>query len=252
MALTGTDRGTGTHNSSATTFTITPGSNLTAESLAVVCIAADNAHSGGTQFTTFTVTDTKGNSWIQRQLALIDPGAANAGQVGGMFTCNMGQTPVTTGDTLTVTFDTATTAKTWTLMEVTAAAGFTPIFVTSGTGTGGTGTTSPTITTGSITSGDMVVAALFLEAGTTEVITQDGDSTNGSWSTQQTAEIGSTTSGSNIASQRKVTTGTATQTYNPTLSILGDLCLAWMQINEQRRDSPPILTGRMINQILVQ
>ena len=232
MALTGTDRGTGTNNSSATTFTLSPASNFTAGSIAVIAIAADNAHSGGTQYTTWTVTDTLGNTWTRRQTALIDPGAANAGHVGAFFDTVMDGGVLQTSTTITVTFDTASTAETWTLMEVIGASGTTPTFVTSGTGTSGTGTTSPTITTGSIRSGDMVIGGLFLEAGTTETITQDGDSTNGSWSTQQTAEIGSTTSGSNIATQRKVVTATATQTYNPTLGIAGDLCLAWVQYRE--------------------
>lgn len=238
MALAGTDRGSGTHNSSSTTLVITPGSNLTAEALAVVCAAFDNSGSGGAA-QTVTVTDSLGHNWDVRQHPIVDPGAANAGQEGIIATAPMGVNPLTTSNTITVTIGTAAVAKTWTLMEVTAAAGFTPVYVTGGIGTSGTGTTSPTITTGSITSGDMVVAGLFLEAGTTETITQDADATNGSWSTQQTAEIGSTTSGSNIASQRKVVTGTATQTYNPTLGILGDLALGWISINEQQRDRPP-------------
>lgn len=233
MALTGTDRGTGTHNTAATSFTAVPASNF-ADGMAVMCIAADNAASSGVQFGTWTVTDTKGNTWTLRQNALVDPGAASAGQAGAIFTTPQNGGLLTTGDTITVSFGSDTpTAKTWTLMEVTAGAGNTVGYVTGGVGTGGTGTTSPTITTGTIPVGDMAIAALFLEAGTTEVVTGDADTTNGSWSTKQTAQIGTTTSGSVCSTQRKVqtTTGSA-QTYNPTLSILGDLCLAWIELTE--------------------
>ena len=247
MSLTGTDRGTGTHNTSATSFTLSPASNFTggAASVALLCVAADNAAGSGLAFGTFTVSDNAGGSpvWTRRQTALIDPGAANAGHVGAIFE-RVGGTAMTTSTVITVSFGSdAPTAKTWTLMELNASAtGGTPQYVTGNVGTGGTGTTSPTITTGTIGINHMVVAALFLEAGTTETITQDGDSTNGSWSTQQTNEIGSTTSGSNIASQRKVVTAAATQTYNPTLGILGDLCLAWVEYQEAQTVTPDLAT----------
>jgi hypothetical protein len=231
VALTGTDRGTGTHNTSATSFTLSPASNFTAGAMAVLCVANDNSGSAGA-VQVINVTDSLGNTWTRRASPIIDPGAANAGQEGGIYTTPQNGGTLQTGTVITVTFANNTVAKTWTLMEVTAGAGKVVRYVTSGIGTGGTGTTSPTITTGSITNGRMVIAALFLEAGTTETITQDADTTNGTWSAQQTAEIGSTTSGSNIASQRKVVTATATQTYNPTLGIAGDLCLAWIELRE--------------------
>lgn len=229
MALTGTNRGGNSNNTSSTTFTLITAQSLAAGSLAVLCVAVDNSATSGNAHSTFTVTDTLGNTWTRRAAALIDPGAANAGHEGAIFTTPQDGGTIVSGTTITVTFGTAATAKTMTLTEVSGTAG-TPTFVTSGVGTGGTGTTSPTITTGSIPDGDMVIAALFLEAGVTQTITQDSDTTNGSWSTQQTFEIGSTTSGSNIASQFKVVTATGTQTYNPTLGLAGDLCLAWVQI----------------------
>lgn len=235
MALTGTDRGTGTHNSSATSFTLSPSGNFAAGSMGVLCVSADNSAASGVG-QTITITDTIGNTWTRQINALNNPGQ-NLGVEGGIFTTPQNIGPLQTGTTITVTFANATTAKTWTLMEVVAAAGARPVVITasSGTGTSGTGTTSPT--TGAIAAqnfppGRMLIAALFLEAGTSETITQDGDSSSGTWSTQQTAEVGATTSGSNIASQRKIITARATQTYNPTLSIAGDLCLGWIVIHE--------------------
>lgn len=234
MALTGTDRGSGTHNTAATSFTATPGSNLTAGAMAVMVIASDNAGSVGAAMATFTVTDTKSNTWTRRQSPINDPGSANQGTEGAIFTTPQNGGALTTGDTITVSFGSDTpTAKTWTLMEVTAGAGNTVTYVTGGTGTSGTGTTSPTITTGTITDTNMVIAALFIEAGTAMVITQDGDSTNGSWSAQQNAQIGSGAAGQCVASQRKVVSATATQTYNPTLSASPfDLALAWIELRE--------------------
>lgn len=249
MALTGTDRGSGNHNTGALSFGFAPGSNLTAGALAVLCLAADNANATGPGASSvITVTDTKLNVWTRRCTGIIDPGNASAGQEGAIFTTDQAVGTLTTGDTITVTFAQSTTAKTWTLMEVTGSVGV-PTFKSQNVGTGGTGTTSPTITTSaSVTVGQMVIAALALEAGTTETITQDGDTTNGNWSAQQTNEIGSTTGGSNIASQRKVQTTTAsTQTYNPTLGILGDLCLMYIIVGEDSISTPslgePTLTG---------
>ena len=237
MALTGTDRGTGTHNTSSATLDVVPASNFAA-GMAVLVVAMDNPASGND---ITGVTDTKGNTWTIRQSPLIDPGAAAAGQQGIIATTPQNGGLLTTGDTITVAISVAKVAKTWTLMQVSGSVG-TPTYVTGAIGTSGTGGTSPTITSGSIANGDMIVAGLVLEAGTTETITQDADSTNGSWSAQQTAEIGSTTSGSNVASQRKVVTAAATQTYNPTLGIAGDLALAWIQIHEALGIAPALLS----------
>jgi hypothetical protein len=233
MSLTGANRGDGTDNAAQPAIQILPTSNFTAGAMAVLCVSSDNPASGND---INSVTDTLGNTWTKRQSPVIDPGAAAAGHQGAIFTTPQDGGTLTTSTLITIIWGANKTAKTWVLMEVVGSAGV-PTYVTGNIGTGGTGTTSPTITTGSITSGDMVIAMLALEAGTTETITQDGDSTNGAWSAQQTREVGSTTSGSNIASQRKVVTATATQTYNPTLGIAGDLCLAWIQIHETVTES---------------
>jgi hypothetical protein len=63
-------------------------------------------------------------------------------------------------------------------------------------------------------------------------ITPDADTTNGSWSTQQSTAQGTTTNGIAVASQRKVVTATATQTYNVTLDNVADCILGWIQLTE--------------------
>lgn len=239
MAITGTDRGTGTNNTSATTFTLSPASNFAAGSWAVIVIAANNANTSGTAYSTFTVTDSLGNVWRRRISPLYDPGAANAGVEGGIFTTDMNAGVLTTGTTITVTFNVASTAEAWTLMEIVpTSAMFAIDYVTGGVNTGAASTT-PTVTTSSITSGDIVIGGLFNEQGTGQTVTGDADATNGSWSTQQTAEIGTTAAGMTVSSQRKVVTATATQTFNPTLGTSSDVILGWIALTEVARQYPP-------------
>lgn len=233
MALTGTDRGTGKHQTSASSFTLNPGSNFTAGALAVLCIAADNSSTGGSTNNISSVTDSLGNLWRARQLPIFDNGSASAGVQGGIFTTDQSAGTLQTGTTVTVSFGAATVAKTWTLMEVTAAAGSQALVLTGANATGQAGSSAPTVTTGTIEVGDMVIAMVAMEAGTTQTFTSDADTTNGTWSAAQYNEIGSSSSGSAIGSQRKVQTTTAsTQTFNPTLGLPCDLICSWISVRE--------------------
>lgn len=231
MAITGTDRGTGSDNTAALTFTLSPASNFSSGTLAVLVVAVDNADTRGEAHSTFTVTDTSGNTWTLRISPLYDPGAASTGIEGAIFTTAQNGGTLTTGTTITVTFDASTTAKAWTLMEVAPTSGYAITYVTGASGAG-IATNTPSITTGSITSGNMVIGGMFNEYGTTQVVTEDADTSNGSWSTQQTAAVGSAASGITVASQRKVVTATATQTYNPTLSLFSDVIMGWIELSE--------------------
>lgn len=233
MALTGTDRGTGKHQTSASSFTLNPGSNFTAGALAVLCIAADNSSTGGSTNNISSVTDSLGNLWRARQLPIFDNGSASAGVQGGIFTTDQSAGTLQTGTTVTVSFGAATVAKTWTLMEVTAAARSQALVLTGANATGQPGSSGPTVTTGTIAVGDMVIAMVAMEAGTTQTLTSDADTTNGTWSAAQYNEIGSSSSGSAIGSQRKVQTTTAsTQTFNPTLGLPCDLICSWISVRE--------------------
>jgi hypothetical protein len=238
MALTGTNRGTGTHNTGSTSFGLSPGSNFAASTMAVLCVAADNSASGGSSNNITDVTDSLGNTWIRRQLPIFDNGAASAGVQGVIATCMQERGLLTTGTTITVSFGATTTAKTWTLTQVAAGTGLVPVYKTGGAqGTGQSGTTAPTYTTGSITNTNLIVAAIFMESGTTQAInTDDSDGSNGAWgnsSVSQYAEVGSTTAGSCIASNFKTVTATATQTYNLTLAATADTIAAYVEIQEE-------------------
>lgn len=250
MAITGTDRGTGTNNTGATTFTLSPASNLAAGSWAVLVVAADNAHTNGAAFSTFAVTDTLGNVWTRRISPLYDPGGAKAGVEGGIFTTDMNAGVLTTGTTITVTFNASSTAEAWTLMEIVPTSAMFAIAFVTGAVNAGAATASPTVTTSSITSGDMVIGGLFNEQGTGQTVTGDADTTNGNWSTQQTNEIGTTAAGMTVSSQRKVVTSTATQTFNPTLGTSSDVILGWIALTEVARQYPP--DARALQPIVAQ
>lgn len=230
MALAGTDRGVGVSNTATLTFTLSPSGNFATGSMAVLTVAADNGGSSGAHNLT-GVSDSLGNTWTLRQSPLNDPGAASAGVQGVIATTNQNIGPLQTGTVITVTFgNTSSVVRAWTLQEITCAAGKFVFYV--GGNVSGAFTTAPTLTTASITSGDAVVAALFIEQGTGNAITGDADVSNGSWSAQQTTSVGTTTSGIGVASQRKIVSGTATQTYNPTHSVVGDGILAYIQLRE--------------------
>jgi hypothetical protein len=224
VALTTTNRGTGTHNTGASSFTLSPGSNCTAGALVALCVAADNSSSGGSTNDFTTVTDTLGNTWTKRQSPVFDNGAASAGVQGAIYTTDQAVGTLQTSTVITVNFGSSPVAKTWTLTEITPGAGRTASFRTGGDkSAGATGTALTMGASASLASGECILAAFFIEAGTTQTLSAaDTDTTNGSWSTNQYAEIGSTTSGSVIVSQAKVVTGAGAQTYDVTLGISSD------------------------------
>jgi hypothetical protein len=230
MALTATDRGTGSNNSSSTSMTFAPSSNMTAGALGVLCIALDNAGaSGSTAAAPTSFIDAKGNTWTRRQDAIFDPGAASAGVELAIYTATL-TAALLTSDTSTINWASAVSvgAKAWTLREITAGANKFASYVSGGVNTGAT-TGTPTVTTGSITSGDCVIGAGGAESADTWA--GDADTTNGSWSTHQHTGVGSGNSGMSVTSQAKVVNATGTQTYNPTLTS-ADCILAWIQVTE--------------------
>lgn len=226
MAITVTDRGTGTHNTGATSFTLSPASNFAVGAMAVLLVSADNSSSAGSTNDFGAVTDTLGNTWTLRQAPIFDNGAASAGIQGAIYTTPQNGGAIQTGTVITVNFGSSPVAKVWAIKEVIAGAGESLAYGTGGVNAGAT-TGVPTVTTGTITNGDLVVGGGFKED--VDTWTGDADVTNGSWSVQQHTTIGTTTSGVAITAQHKVVTATATQTYNPTLTS-ADCILAWISI----------------------
>lgn len=228
--ITGTDRGSGSTNTgSQNTLVVTPGSNFSPRSWAVLFVAYDNSGTNGADPFS-AITDSAGNVWTSRQNSLNDPGAASAGIAVRVFTSDMSVKKLTTGDTITVSFGGITTvARAWALHEVKPGASRVISYVTGGQASQTSAT--PSITTGSITSGDIVLAGVGREGNTAP--TGDADSSSGTWSAVLGSRVGTTTSGAEIVTQRKVVTGTATQTYNPTFGgTSADGCNVWIQLTE--------------------
>lgn len=229
MALTVTDRGTGGSEPSTTSLVATPGSNFTAGALAVLKVAYDNSGTNGAD-PYVSISDTKGNTWTARQAADRDPGAANAGVCGRIFTTPQNGGTLTTSDTVTISFGAVTVpAQTYAFEEWTGPTG-TPEYVTGGTATG-LGA-APSVTTSSITSGNGVSAMAGVEWGSGGV--EDGDTTNGSWTTMQQSfsATGAADSHVFIISQGKTTTATSTQTYNTSNAGGLDWVALWIEIRE--------------------
>jgi hypothetical protein len=103
MTITVTARGTGGNSTTATSIAIVPASNFAAGTFAVLCLSYDNSGtSGADPFS--SISDDAQNTWVSAQASLNDPGAANAGNTGRIFTSQMQTKKLTTGDTITVSF----------------------------------------------------------------------------------------------------------------------------------------------------
>ena len=227
MALVGANIGTGGNTTAATTIGIVPPISFSSNTLAVLALAYDNSGTQGADPFS-SINDNAGNTWTSRLNGLNDPGAASAGSTLRIFTSFVAS--LTTSNTITVTFTTNTTAKSWTLTQFSSnTANFIADYLSSGTPATGTSTT-PTIAALSMTSGDAIFGAMANEGNAT--ITADSDTTNGSWSTQQTVNNGTGTSGMQVASQYKIVNATGNQTYNLTLSASGDWVIGAIRIRE--------------------
>lgn len=224
MGLTGTNRGSGSHNSSSTSFTLSPTSNFSAGSWAVIVVVADNGGGGSNDFT--SVTDDAGNTWTLRRTPV--RGTSSLDGVQGLIaTTNMAVGALTTSSVITVSTTNNATAKVWGLIEVSSSGG-TISYLQGANGTSGTGT-AISVVTSSITNGNIVIGLAGIERGSTTFLA-DSDSTNGSWSTSQTATVGSTSSGMAFNSQFKVVNATGTQTYNVTASGASDFVSCWIEL----------------------
>jgi hypothetical protein len=229
-ALTVTARGTGNDATSGTTIAVLPNGTIAVGSMGVLVLAIDNAGSGGaTAASPATFTDAKSNLWTRRINPIYDPAGVSAGVETAYYTAPI-TTALLSSDSSTITFagGVSVASSAWAFWEVIPAANFMVSYITGAAGTGGASGT-PTVTTSSITSGDAVIGGGGAESADTWA--GDADTTNGTWATHQHTAAGTGTSGMSVTSQSKVVTGTATQTYNPTLTSV-DQILGWIQVRE--------------------
>jgi hypothetical protein len=185
--------------------------------MGVIAAASKNSGSGGsTKVWPNSITDSVGNTWTQRLTALYDPGAASAGCEVSIYTAPI-TVAIGVNDSIVVNYDAAvsTSGRNATIYEFVPAAGTTYSYNTNGN-TAGSATGSPTLTTSSLNSGDVVIGVACSEG--TDTFVADSDTSNGSWSTQMTSTAGTGSTDASEATQYKITTGSGTQTYNPTLT----------------------------------
>lgn len=223
-------RGTGNDATSGTTISVAPSGTLAVGSMGVMVLATNNAGSAGsTPICPASWTDAKGNIWTRGINPIYDPGAANAGVETAYYTASISVAWLSS-DASTITFagGESSASSAWAFWEVIPSVGLVMSYVTGAAGTGGASGT-PTVTTSSITSGDVVIGGGGAESANTW--NDDADSTNGTWSAGQEDAAGTGATGMSVTTQYKVVTGTATQTYNPTLTSV-DQILGWIQLRE--------------------
>jgi len=225
VPVTVTAAGTGNSATSTATLAFNCGDSFAIGDVIVVQIAADNNGASGVTSLT-SVTDAKSHTYVLGQRTL-DPGAAAAGQTNGIAYTKVTTAMITT-DQITVNFSPNTTAKAAVVWKLSPGIGYRIITPTAvAVFEAGAATGTPSITTSSIPIGDVVIAGLAVESN--GAVTADADSTNGVWSAQATAtgNTGTLLTSSRIASQAKIVTATATQTYNPTLTS-ADCIAGWI------------------------
>lgn len=230
MALSGINRGTGVNNTASTSLTVTIGTAFTVGSLALLTVSYDNTGvQGSDPFS--SISDTNGNSWTTAGNTLIDPGAAAAGVACRIFATRV--TALNVGNLVTVVFNTSTTAKAYTLTEISSNDPLGSVFVSSPglTAASASGATQTgTLSHSSMQTGNIVFAVLSQEGNGTR--TGDADTLNGTWSTAQATGVGATTSGVELITQFKLLTASGNQVYNPVATPLGDWTIMFITLTE--------------------
>lgn len=251
MAITATGRGTsGAEVGAGGTGTnnLTPSGNCAAGSLLVAVYIYRNSGGGGADgFTSFT--DTKSNTWTTQFTLKYDPAGADAGFMLRVLTTTQDGGTLTTGDTVTGQYNwNSGNGSVILLTELASNAGGTIGFLTGAIAASATSSASPTITSGTITVGDAIVGFGGSRLGT-GTWSNDADTSNGSWVAAQQATFSAVY---NAISQAKVVTGTATQTYNPTLSVANFQGLGWVSAHETPAATANPRRTTQIPQLLAQ
>jgi hypothetical protein len=208
-----------TISNEATANSLVSGSTLTLTATAavgtvlVLGVAADNAGTSGAASLSSTVTDSAGNTWINRSLITQTAGVVSDGTTLGIWTCMVGAALV--AGTVTISFSPNTTAKAAVLQKVTPAAGEMVLVASVGAGSHGNGTTwaAPTV---SVAAGDTIFGFVAVEGITAG--TADSDTTNGSWSAAYTsfASTGTVGTSQSVGTQHKTVTAAGNQTFDET------------------------------------
>jgi hypothetical protein len=211
------DRGSTQNLTGQASTTVTITADTAPGNLLIARVAVDNSGSGGAA-PGLTVTDARGNTWIELGPALQDPGAANAGA-----TCYIAYALVNvqllTGDLVTFTWGAGNpVAKAIVIEEWTGIDQGNPVAVAAVTGNAGSATVSISI---SPTAGNQLVyGACAREGPAGDATTYDSDTTSGTWETLTSLATTSGTAASNqrIVGQAKSVDAAGAQTWDLTIT----------------------------------
>jgi len=214
MTLAAVEAGEASGTTSTATLTVTVDVNCDAGDILAVCIAADNAGSGGAA-SIYAVSDSKGNEYPDRtSLIKNKSNASNANDSGtcAVFISVLATALVGGVDTVTLSFSPDTYAKACVLWKVTS--GTDSYEFPSPKTADGYGTTAAW-SGFSVAANDMIIGVAAMETDDS-TIGRDTDTQHGTWSNpihSKTADRGSRTSSQTVSSQWKVPTTTGTQQY---------------------------------------
>jgi hypothetical protein len=223
--------------STATTFVLTSvGAAFAENDFMVLCIAADNSGAAGAALNVTSVTDTRGNTYVERVNQFFDNGVADAGVENAIYTALITNAIAATED-VTITFNVSVPAVAVTIWKVACDATTRAVYVTGAAGTG-IASATPSVTTSSLTAGDTVFGHCAIETNAA-VTTPDADVSNGSWSAHNTAVADTTVLLTSVrsSSQYKTVTGTATQVYNLGITS-ADTMIGWVSIRPETIPAP--------------
>lgn len=213
------DRGSTQNNTSETSTLVdlAVGGSIAVGNYLIARVAADNSGASGAA-QTLTITDPRSNTWTVRAPANRTAASAASDGVTTWICYAKVDNAYTNGDDITFNYSGAVVAKGIVLEEWRGIHATSPVAVASTTATGSSTTPSISRTPGGV--GQLFYGALGVEGIAADTYTQDTDVVDGSWRT-----LTSITGGDAVTAVTSITcrgaykiTGTAAQTWNPTIT----------------------------------
>jgi len=268
MAITRlANRGSFTSLSGSTSSTLTVSASLTKWNLATLRLAISNANGTGTSVTTVNIVDPRGNVWEKFQVAN-GQGVVNDG-VESMLAYSLQETPLLSGDVLTLQFFTSSgmttplsvIGKACVLEEWSGTgrgAGGNQIHATSLLARGDNTTVVDSDIIGNTPTGYLILTALGIEGPAADAFTTDPDTDGGVWVHAFAAGTAAHAENMTIEGDYKITTSQVSQRYQPTLGTARDWALRLITIRPVPEPSGnftaplPALTGAGTGEVQVE
>ena len=212
------DRGSTQNNTSETSTLVdlAAGGSVAVGNYLIARVTGDNSGTSGVA-RTLTITDPRSNTWTILGPANRTAGVASDGASTWICYAKVANA-YTNGDDITFNYSGAIVAKGVLVEEWRGIHATSPVAVASTTATGSS--TTPSISRTPVGVGQMFYSALGIEGLAADTYTQDTDVVDGSWRT-----LTSITGGDAVTAATSITcrgaykiTGTAAQTWNPTIT----------------------------------